>query len=564
MNKLWVLVFIFYSLIAQSETWNHVLSEHSGLQFTPDFPQPMLPLNLDGKLIFKGNSRGNEGLWSYDTLTNELNDLVQPQSNLIVSGLLKHNDNAYFLIRQADQSQYFQLWKTNGTREETLQVSDVDIFGYGGSEPLIVNEGILFTRGPNGIVYEIKNDQVTTHSLQLDDVFLNIMCVFGDNDFITYDYFDNRQVVRVQGATSSFLNDSLPSGFRVTKMVDINNDCYIHYTIGFDFNGPFGILKVSQDGDTQLFSEQVGLDKVYEVFSHKGKKLAFRNNQDENNSSSLITLSEDDSVLAAELTLDNGSFSEYISTKNDLMINFVEQTTGVFSHYFIDDAFNLTLVRAEKHLTLPHYLPSESSEILVYDNQDTPGNFDLISINQNGIKTSFQSKEFDFIEGVSSSDGDGLYFILRERETGTVSFYSMDELPNIGQSLTGAWFDPALKNQGLVIRQGVRNLGSTYIFATLYTYRNGQPLWLAGDANYLPGQASVQINLFDFQGTNFLELVEEPSRNEFGTITITPNGCNSLHVNLINNDSNFDFNFVRIDNTVYQKYCLEPTQSVTK
>ena len=135
--------------------------------------------------------------------------------------------------------------------------------------------------------------------------------------------------------------------------------------------------------------------------------------------------------------------------------------------------------------------------------------------------------------------------------------FSLNDKPKVGPSLNGIWHDPSLKNQGLFIKQGKRNNSSNYVSVTMYTYKDGQPFWVAGNVDYFPGQASIEIDLFDFQGAEFLELINGPERNSFGSIIITPTSCDSIQLQLTQAGSVNEFNFNRINNTTYKKYCLE-------
>lgn len=92
----------------------------------------------------------------------------------------------------------------------------------------------------------------------------------------------------------------------------------------------------------------------------------------------------------------------------------------------------------------------------------------------------------------------------------------------------------------------------------MYTFRSGDPFWLAGVADFEPKQRIIDIELFNYQGTNFLELVEEPISSSFGHIQLKLVNCDSLQASIEHDNQIFEFNMSRIANTAYKPYCLDP------
>jgi hypothetical protein len=73
----------------------------------------------------------------------------------------------------------------------------------------------------------------------------------------------------------------------------------------------------------------------------------------------------------------------------------------------------------------------------------------------------------------------------------------------------------------------------------------------------MPNQDAIAINLTEFRGTGFLQLVEEPIQTTFGSLEIKPTGCDELQATVLHNNETTELNLSRIDNTTYDKYCLK-------
>ncbi|WP_223788733.1 spondin domain-containing protein [Marinicella meishanensis] len=67
---------------------------------------------------------------------------------------------------------------------------------------------------------------------------------------------------------------------------------------------------------------------------------------------------------------------------------------------------------------------------------------------------------------------------------------------------SGLYFDPNNSGDGvtLIVSEGeTRN----FVLATWYTYRDGQQMWLAGSADFEPGDTAVEVNMLRTTGANF-------------------------------------------------------------
>ncbi len=560
MNKLCILLLIMGSYCVHSKSWNEVFSESNNLQF-----DQQAPVLINNKIIFKTNTANVPGLFSYDLETNQKSNLIPPDVDYELNDVIQLGDAVYFLIKRFTAQPYFQLWKTDGDLYNTRKVSDLEFRTGNFSPSLVVYGNTLFAQGDNGAILEIQNDQIFSHQVQMYDPYLSHMCVFKEQDFILFDVYNSNKVVRISRGVVTDMTDSFPAGFFLRSAVKINDDCYFNYTVDENRLQSKNILKISEAGQITSFRESNILNKYYSILEHNNKKYAFRDDTVDD-ASFIVQLAEDDLSELNEFKLTGTSPTNTISTKGLIFLQDYVYQTSRSTQYLLNGQLNLiekTTVPWETEK--PQVQRLMNSDNLVYSFEYSLNKFSLKEISNGDSYSELYSQGFEFINAVSSDTSDQPYFVLKNRETGIKSVFTLDNEPQIGTPLNGIWHDPELINQGLFIKQGIRQNSTSYISITMYTYQNGQPFWLAGNRDFSPGQTSLEIDLFDYRGTEFLELVEEPERNAFGSIEITPLSCDKIHLQLTHEGAVTEFDFSRINNTSYDKYCLETNdQSVTK
>ncbi|MFK7956213.1 MAG: integrin alpha [Lysobacterales bacterium] len=93
-----------------------------------------------------------------------------------------------------------------------------------------------------------------------------------------------------------------------------------------------------------------------------------------------------------------------------------------------------------------------------------------------------------------------------------------------------AWFDAQRSGEGIMIEVGTID-STPSLFASWYTYQNGEQLWLvAGPVTLEPGQSSVTTDLLQTSGTGFGDNFD-PNDVQFavwGSVTITRQSCDQL------------------------------------
>lgn len=134
-------------------------------------------------------------------------------------------------------------------------------------------------------------------------------------------------------------------------------------------------------------------------------------------------------------------------------------------------------------------------------------------------------------------------------------FYVYEDQVAIGPLLSGAWIDTEMPNQGASINPGVRQDGSHYVFLAFYLFREGQPLWLAGIADYVPGDGEISMVLSEYEGANYLDFINTPDRTTFGEIKLHFSSCNTIDATFSYGETLAELDWVRIDDMTFAKRC---------
>ena len=98
--------------------------------------------------------------------------------------------------------------------------------------------------------------------------------------------------------------------------------------------------------------------------------------------------------------------------------------------------------------------------------------------------------------------------------------------------VSGQWVAEGMNRQGLNLTSGVRPDNSRYVFAVWYTYLEGEPFWIVGNADYTPPSDVITIPIQRFSGLGFLQDDGAESDGPFsvGSLTLRPLSCDELEV----------------------------------
>lgn len=105
---------------------------------------------------------------------------------------------------------------------------------------------------------------------------------------------------------------------------------------------------------------------------------------------------------------------------------------------------------------------------------------------------------------------------------------------------TGHWIVQGLPRQGMALQIAELPPDRNFVFVTFYTYMDGVPVWVVGNADFAIGAAVVVVDLWMLDGGEFITehpgsyAREDVVQERLGTITLRPRQCNII-------DSEIDF-----------------------
>ena len=114
------------------------------------------------------------------------------------------------------------------------------------------------------------------------------------------------------------------------------------------------------------------------------------------------------------------------------------------------------------------------------------------------------------------------------------------EAPIFNGRYTGQWIIQGLPRQGMALQVAELPPDRNFVFVTFYTYIDGVPVWVVGNADFAIGASIVEVDLWILNGGEFF--TEHPGsydredvvQERLGTITLRPRHCNII-------DSEIDF-----------------------
>lgn len=117
--------------------------------------------------------------------------------------------------------------------------------------------------------------------------------------------------------------------------------------------------------------------------------------------------------------------------------------------------------------------------------------------------------------------------------------------PPLHGRYTGQWIVEGLPRQGLVLQVGELPPDRNFLFLNMFTYLDGVPTWVVGNADFPVGAASVTVNMWTLEGGEFFTeplnsyAREDVIQEKLGTMTISAQHCNVIHADIDFSESGF-------------------------
>lgn len=117
--------------------------------------------------------------------------------------------------------------------------------------------------------------------------------------------------------------------------------------------------------------------------------------------------------------------------------------------------------------------------------------------------------------------------------------------PPLHGRYSGQWIVEGLPRQGLVLQVGELPPDRNFLFLTMFTYLDGLPTWVVGNADFPVGASSVTVNMWTLDGGGFFtEPLNSYAREDvvqemLGTMTISARHCNVIDADIDFAESGF-------------------------
>jgi ELWxxDGT repeat protein len=554
MKTLLKLLCLLVSTSLWAQVWSPVFVEPDEVRF--GFREPII---TDKFIIFENRTdEFTYGIWSHDINTGETQLLSPEVSPTYRRGMVYSDGWVYFLYNEGAGS---QLWQTDGTTEGTARVSDMTFIPVS-YDALAVHDGSVFLFNSDQRLVEYDGNQLISHGpVSTRNPDLDNICRFADQELLVLFGDDNHNLLKIGQQGVEDLSDYLPQRAQVSDVVSIDGHCYVHFTLGGNINDLPAVLRVSADGEAQFLTPLDDPNPIVRVLQHQGQKYGFINVYDNGfRLTKLVTLTDEDEQRYVVVGFVGSAYVSHQTLPHQLFLELRGVALGDRSLYAMDDVEQIRELDEQYSSGRSFISGGQQSSAYIPEPERYSDAFDVKLFGSDGSR---QLTATGFIpSGIyHQSGGDQAYYLLSHRKTGQQGIYVLSDEAVVSPALSGLWYDPALENQGLFLKPGTRADGSQYVSVTLYTFRNGEPLWLAGNTDYLPGQSALSLQVFEFQGGDFLSEDQPPQAALFGTLTISPQACDELTA-VITGEATHALHLQRFQNSLTDRYCLtEATQA---
>ncbi len=509
------------------------------------------------KLLYITEKNEADNLWSMDLTSKIKEPLFSLSENRIDWPLINLNNQIYFRMGLENRTPF--LWRTDGTPENTRQVSETKLTG-----DIKVRNGRLFSMNSQRKLVQLRNDELINYDINVPGFFA--VCAFDENHFVVQtqnqsgdDYsltrYDNGKITEVYNYSTTVLYQTSSNKF--------DDSCYFTIANSF-FNQdelPPTIISIPEQGEANEFSTASDLPTVAGLFSHQDRLYAIAGN--DNNYDSIYRLTTDLTGYDATVTLDGVTEFSFAYSTNHLITSYVKPNDADFATAFVFLDADLN--------TVPSYPSSAFSAASFFGHSEATVSDVIVGFNEGSVDTIIQSispsnevsvisiKNHRFRGVISNPNLSQFYLLLNNRNLGYSNIYSLNEKPVLNDLINGTWHDPDIINQGLVVQKGRRSNGSEYVFTTLYTFDQGEPLWLAGVSDLKAEQLQLEITLYQYDGPQLFQYGVTPNREVFGQLTLELETCDQLKITINSDDYNQSLSLLRIDDTSYKHLCVDIT-----
>ncbi len=544
MKNFTLVLLLLISVTLNAQFLNKVNSEPlEGLVFG----NPVLDQQI---MIYQAQKDNHYSLWSLNINTKTKEKLITFEGGQRAQQITALNGLFYFVVSAINSDRL--LWQTDGTQTGTKQVSTQPL---GSNGFFTVVGGALLAQAEDASMLQLLNNTLVRRELSFDSV--KQICAFSSEDIVVFAHNEESGIYSLKRLDG----DSFVDVFEVTtnpisnvKYTFANDTCY--FSCLMESTNLSKIVKITSSDEYAVLPLDHEIPEVSSLFSHDGMLFVVAGSEPTPNK--IYRLSGNLTSFDREVTVLDGFYISSAAPKNHLISIVVSEDR--FEGYSIHGFLDADLNAVPSYFNLSQFNMNNAHEIgsEVVIGFNTYENDTLIQRIKADNEVSLLSiKNFGFRQIISSDNGQELYLTLTNEKTRTTDIYSLSEKPVLNDLINGAWIEPDVISQGLVIQKGRRLDGSDYLFATFYTFDQGEPLWLAGDSNLPPEQRELTMNLFAYNGLQLFEYDQTANRELFGEMVLELENCNTIKVTIASENYNDSFPFYRIDDSSYNHLCAD-------
>lgn len=511
------------------------------------------PLAINGKLMYLD---GNQHIWiSSSGYLHSSQAMINGQA--VIAKTPVKSGNYILFINQSDGD---TLWKTDGANFSRLTDYALDRLSKTRSNVVssVVSGREDFITSDGETVYRYNTDtEAQTSNLELSQYTLSV-CQFDENNLIfnATNINDGNQSHLYHYRNGEISNlQFIHQEEEITPYFEIysNGSCVFQhpdYNSHLNDGSPIPVYYIIQNDGTVYSIESQDPNYFYDdFFSFHGNLYFFRKSSDYGTRKKII------------YTFDKGEIVE-TADLSDLVLNVTDfwvSDNYLYSYNSYDCPVNAKCTPALTFLVGITVLDKDFSQVNFIDNEILKSReFEIlysqtkdmihyidgvqeITLLDNGVPVATTgNSNLEIIDIIGDADS-GYYFIGKDINANRNLVILTSDIPVISSQISGLWTSQEWSSQGLSIHSGRRQDNSEYLFLSFYVYHNGEPFWIAGNADIDTGHPSQVINLYSYNGPSFLAESEDSEHQQtyFGTIKLFPTTCNSMNVEIqpVNKDA---------------------------
>jgi|GEM_PF-5324884 len=518
------------------------------------------PVMINDRILFEGRAPNGSALWALDINTMEKTELLQGYGSSRFE-FIRMGDQVFFKFN-TDNISGEKIWRSDGTVEGTqLFYSDKrldHLFS------LKKSGSVFYTKTEDDELLVSDGAQVFIHPI--DPMYGEGVCAFSIDNIVIYNTLAGSTQYRWSVGNESIelnLNFTDVSSFYSPEVIKYNNSCYVVAPVEGSETDT-GIRNIDENGQVSMVTTTdesgTGLSQIYQIISHQDRLYATARNYGniyvyrltENLSSidGFIEISDFPRMFSSGPYLGLMAFPP--TSPPIIVINFV--TTDLLS-----TVVSLSDFGGGSDLTSPYlFYPTQNQWLMAESFQ--LGNISetksLIFSPYNDDELIFELPEFDDQKIITEESSDRVFVLSSSKESRS-TLYEIVPTPKINSLIDGSWVEPDIKSQGLMLRTGQRHDGSEYLVATIYTYDDGEPLWLAGNQDIETNMDSIEVDLFSFQGLDFFEPEFDAEATPFGSLKLQLNSCDRMTMELQTPLGTKIHTLVRVDDVKATQHCVD-------